>query len=422
MAASDDAKTGERADTAQSATNDTRLLLDAMRGLTGARSAEQVAQVVRHAARALVAADGASFVLKEGELCFYLDEDAIAPLWKGQRFPCSACISGWAMQHRQQVAIADVAEDARIPQELYRPTFVRSMVMTPVCSAAPVAAIGTYWAKPHQASARELQLLKDLADAAALALENAEMVRELERRVAARTEELTLANKELEGFAHVVAHDLRSPLSVVLGFATLIKEREVLPKVDPSNDHLAEVLKAGERMEAIISSLLTYSRLTRVMLHPMEVDLTELARDVVQKLSDKHPARRVELDFERNLRAYADPTLATILLTQLLDNAYRHTAKDVSARVELSQVQQGDEPVFCMKDNGCGIDPKHFDRLFLPFQRFEQQREVAGSGIGLATCARIVRRHGGRIWVESEKGKGASFFFTLGRRPPQVAS
>lgn len=396
-----------------------RLLLDTMRELVGCRSVEQVALIVRSAARRLVSADGATFVLKEGERVFYLDEDAIAPLWKGKRFEASECIGGFAMAARQQVSIADITGDARIPHEAYRPTFVRSLVMTPVQRDAPVAAIGTYWAAPHEASASELQLLQDLADAAALALENAGIVRDLERRVAARTEELQASHKELESFAHVVAHDLRSPLSVVLGFASLIKERGVLPPLDPANEHLAEILRAGERMEAIIGALLTYSRMTRVQLHPHDLDLSQLAADVIERLTDKQPERRVEVEIEPGLRAHVDPDLTEILLRQLLDNAFKFTPRDGSAKVRFGR--RPDSNTFFVADNGVGFDPKHMERLFLPFQRFDQQRDVAGSGIGLATCARIVRRHGGRIWAESEKGKGACFFFTLPPFPPQVA-
>lgn len=125
---------------------------------------------MRTAARQLTGAHGATFVLRDGDLCFYADEDAISPLWKGQRFPIGECISGWAMLNRQPAVVEDIRRDARIPQAAYAPTFVRSLVMTPVGAPEPVAAIGVYWAYPRRATAAELAALVSLAEATAVAL------------------------------------------------------------------------------------------------------------------------------------------------------------------------------------------------------------------------------------------------------------
>lgn len=130
--------------------------------LHGAGDVVEIGRIVRTAARRLVGADGATFVLSDGPYCFYEDEDAIAPLWKGQRFPKDHCVSGWAMMHGQTAVIGDVLADERVPVEAYAPTFVRSLAMTPVGSP-PVAAIGTYWARNHQATAVEVAALEDLA-------------------------------------------------------------------------------------------------------------------------------------------------------------------------------------------------------------------------------------------------------------------
>jgi len=147
------------------------LLADAVARLRQARDLMDVQLVVRSAARALVAADGATFVLLDGDQCYYVDEDSMSPLWAGQRFPAATCISGWAMLNRQSVVIPDIRFDARIPQEAYRPTFVRSLAMVPVRLADPVGAIGAYWATRHRATAEEIALLEELAVATAEALE-----------------------------------------------------------------------------------------------------------------------------------------------------------------------------------------------------------------------------------------------------------
>lgn len=139
--------------------------------LAEAATLEEVQRIVRTTARSMLAAHGATLVLLDGDLCYYADEDSMSPLWKGQRFPAATCISGWAMLNRQTVAIRDIRFDARIPQEAYRPTFVRSLVMAPILRPEPLGAIGCYWAVPHTASSDETAALESLASVAGEALE-----------------------------------------------------------------------------------------------------------------------------------------------------------------------------------------------------------------------------------------------------------
>jgi diguanylate cyclase (GGDEF)-like protein len=167
-------------------------LLGAVQELSLARSVGDVQAVVRVAARRLAEADGATFVLRDDDKCFYADEYAIAPLWKGQRFPLQACISGWAMLNRQPVAIEDIYSDPRIPHEAYRPTFVKSLVMVPIRRVDPLGAIGMYWASRHQPSEREIALAQALADSTAVAMEHVQVRGELKEAAAlAETDALT---------------------------------------------------------------------------------------------------------------------------------------------------------------------------------------------------------------------------------------
>jgi putative two-component system response regulator len=155
-------------------------LLAAIQHLSLARSLPEVQSIVRTAARRLTGADGATFVLRDGDDCFYADEDAISPLWKGQRFPTHTCISGWVMDHRQAVVIRDVYGDPRIPQDAYRPTFVQSLAIVPIRQYQPIGAIGNYWSAHHAASDEEVQVLQALADSTAVALENVRTYQQLE--------------------------------------------------------------------------------------------------------------------------------------------------------------------------------------------------------------------------------------------------
>ena len=177
------------------------LLIEVVQRLSLAQNLKEIMATVRSAARQLTGADGATFVLRDGDQCFYADEDAIGPLWKGQRFPLDSCISGWVMNNRTPVAIRDIYTDSRIPADAYRPTFVHSLAMVPIRTQSPVGAIGNYWATLHTPTEAELKLLQALADSTTVAMENVRVLQELEDRVRQRTEELEAANQELRAEA-----------------------------------------------------------------------------------------------------------------------------------------------------------------------------------------------------------------------------
>ena len=172
-------------------------LLHAVQELSLARSLPEIQTIVRTAARELTGCDGATFVLRDNGKCFYADEDAITPLWKGSRFPMEICISGWAMLNRDAAVIPDIYLDDRIPHEAYRPTFVKSLVMVPIRKLNPVGAIGNYWARERQPTPREVALLQALADSTSIAMENVQIYSELEDRVQDRTAALEYANDEI---------------------------------------------------------------------------------------------------------------------------------------------------------------------------------------------------------------------------------
>jgi diguanylate cyclase (GGDEF)-like protein len=172
-------------------------LLQAVQELSLARSLSDVQRIVRTAARELTGCDGATFVLRDNGSCYYADEDAIEPLWKGMRFPMEICISGWAMLHREAAVIPDIYLDPRIPHAAYRPTFVKSLVMVPIRRLDPVGAIGNYWGYERQPTEHDVSLLQALADSTSIAMENVRIYSELEERVRDRTAALEKANEEI---------------------------------------------------------------------------------------------------------------------------------------------------------------------------------------------------------------------------------
>ena len=389
-------------------------LVTAVQELSLARDLESVQAIVRHAARELTGADGATFILREGDQCYYADEEAIAPLWKGQRFPMSACISGWSMLNREAAVIEDIYADPRVPHDAYRPTFVKSLAMVPIRSLDPIGAIGNYWAEHHLPSEEEVKLLRALADTTAVALENVRVYADLERRVEERTAELAAVNKELETFSYSVSHDLRGPLRSIGGFSQLVLD-DYGAKLDENGQRFLNYINAAtKRMSELIDDLLKLSRVNRASLKREPLQLDKLAREVLEDLKAREPERHCEVEIADGLTAQGDARLVKVVLENLMGNAWKFTSKRADAHISLGQVQRKEGQAFFVQDDGAGFDPRYMDKLFVPFQRLHGESEFSGNGIGLATVQRIITRHGGRIWAESEEGRGATFYFTLG--------
>ncbi len=167
-------------------------------------------------------------------------------------------------------------------------------------------------------------------------------------------------------------------------------------------------------MAALIDDLLGLARITKAKIHRKRVDLTELARTVLAEIEARDPGHKVASHVADGLRVEADPGLVTVILENLLGNAWKFTAKKSEPRIEVGQQQQGTKMIFLVRDNGAGFEMEHAGRLFAPFQRLHLEAEFPGTGIGLATVQRIVSRHDGRVWAEAASGRGATFFFTLG--------
>ncbi len=236
---------------------------------------------------------------------------------------------------------------------------------------------------------------------------------ELEQRVRARTAQLEEANAELEAFSYSVSHDLRAPLRTVEGFSALLQDEHGGEFGEAAREDLGRVREATRRMNRLIDDLLSLSRMSRRDLTVVEVDLSSVAEEVLARLREADPLRRVDADVAPGCVAQADPGLADVLLENLLGNAWKFTGAREAARVEFGRVLRDGERVFYVRDNGVGFDPAQSNQLFAPFRRLHSEDAFPGTGIGLATVRRIVARHGGRIWAEAAPGEGATFYFTL---------
>ena len=238
---------------------------------------------------------------------------------------------------------------------------------------------------------------------------------ELEEQVQNLTSQLEATNQELQAFNFSVSHDLRAPLTIIDGFSKAVLEDFADDLPSEAKDYLQRIQKAGQRMIRLIDALLNLSRLGREPLTLEQTDLSAIARTIEQELRYIHPDRTgVTIRITDGITACGDRRLLRSVIENLLNNAWKYTARREQADIEFGSMEQEGKPVYFVRDNGAGFDMSYAGRLFTPFQRLHRSEEFEGTGIGLATVQRIIHRHGGRIWAEAEDGKGATFFFTLG--------
>ena len=235
---------------------------------------------------------------------------------------------------------------------------------------------------------------------------------ELEHLVSKRTAELQSSNRELEAFCYSVSHDLRAPLRSIHGFSqALMDDYEDLLDED-GKDHLQRVMRSANRMGTLIDDLLNLSRVSRCDLKPQPVDMSQVAKEI----TDEHLAEsdhKVSIDIQPDIQGYGDPVLIRVVLDNLIGNAIKYSSNIENAHISFGQDTQDDSPAFWVKDNGVGFDMQYAGKLFGAFQRLHRADEFEGTGVGLATVARVVHRHGGKIWAEAEVDNGACFYFTL---------
>jgi two-component system sensor histidine kinase/response regulator len=399
-----------------------RRLAGAVEGIAGVRDLAGLAGIVCAAARRLTGADGACLVLRDGETCRYVGEDAIGPLWAGRRFPLDASAAGWVIRHAAPLTLDDVADDPRVPPDLYEGTFVRGLCVVPVGRTQPLGAIGCYWAEPHRTRDEAVDLAQALADATAVGLANLDLIARLTEARAtaehlAQVKSLFLAN---------MSHEIRTPMNAILGLAHLLHRGTRDPD---QRDKLGKIAKAANHLLAILNDILDFSKIDagRLELEECDVDLAAVLAHAAALVADEARAKGLELAVHLDPALTADPMLRgdptrlTQLVLNYLANAVKFTERGTIA-LEAGIVTDGPDArlVRCaVRDTGPGIDPADQGRLFDAFEQLDPSttRRHGGTGLGLAINRRLAERMGGAVGVQSRPGAGSTFWFTarLGR-------
>ncbi|MFL5812540.1 MAG: PAS domain S-box protein [Bdellovibrionia bacterium] len=224
---------------------------------------------------------------------------------------------------------------------------------------------------------------------------------------------LSAANKELEAFSYAVSHDLRAPLRGVDGFSQALMEDYGDRLDEEGKDYLKRVRAGVQRMGKLIDDLLNLSRLTRGQMRIGDLDLSKMAREIIEELRERDPSRKVDVKIQEGLVSRGDSGLLGAALENLLSNAWKFSSKNPQARIEFGATELNGELVYFVRDNGAGFDMAYADKLFGAFQRLHHADDFQGTGVGLATVRRVIHRHGGRIWVDAKEGQGATFYFTI---------
>ena len=265
----------------------------------------------------------------------------------------------------------------------------------------------------------DLQILTQLGGLAAVAIENARLLATLELRVAQRTQDLEISNRELEAFSYSVSHDLRAPLRAIAGFSEILNSQYTLRLDDQGRRCLERITAGVQRMAELIDDLLGLARVSRADITRLHIDLSAIALAVVNRQRERHAGRDISVTIDPAVRAAADPRLLEVVLDNLLENAFKFTGTRPQTQIHFGSREINGERVYFVSDNGVGFDPTYAANLFGVFQRLHSVNEFPGTGVGLAIVQRIIHRHGGRVWAEATVNHGATFFFTLS---PALAS
>ncbi|MBI5617057.1 MAG: PAS domain S-box protein [Gammaproteobacteria bacterium] len=387
-------------------------LTEAVGEMAGVRTLPELLAIVCRATRSIIGCDGATVVLRDEEQCHYVGEDAITPLWQGQRFLLAQRVSGRVMERGEPDIIEDTAGHPDVPEEAYGHTFVRALSIVPVGRPTASGALGCYWARPHRASPEELRLQRALADAAAIGLANLELIARLEK---ARLEAERYAQAK-SAFLANMSHEIRTPLHGVLAFAQ-IGQRDSAR--EPRTEQMfRRILESGRMLLGIIDDVLDFSKIEagKLDVESIAVQPRQVALESVElfraQAEDKGLVLAARFADDLPAACLADPLRLRQILTNLLSNALKFTSR---GEVTLTVARAGAMLSFRVADTGTGMSAEQLTQIFEPFRQGDSSttRRYGGSGLGLTICRQLAALMGGEIRVESRPGEGSTFDLRL---------
>lgn len=414
-------KTGYLLPDTSTYTGTVKSLILAIQQLSLSRNIEEVMSIVRRNARKISGADGATFVLRENDMCYYAEEDAISPLWKGQRFPMHSCISGWAMLHRQSVVIENIYNDNRIPVDAYRPTFVKSLVMVPIRSIDPIGAIGTYWAHQHAPSEEEVVMLQSLADITAVSIENINIYNDLENRVKERTSELIDSlkrEKEMSAarthFFSMASHEFKTPLTNILLSTSLLENYNNEGKYSEERaKHLKKISSSSKQLSGIVNDFLSAEKIeqgkTEILYEPFNIQ--EFTAEVIGQMENAlKKGQEIRYSHSGDTSVIQVKNILYNVLMNLLSNASKYSGEDQPVEVFIQVIDKA--ITIQVKDHGIGIPEEDQPHIFSSFFRAANTTCIPGTGLGLQIVKRYMELLNGSIHFTSQKNEGAVFTVT----------
>ena len=414
------------------------LLNNAERGLASMMDLRSAVQAVTDAGTQIIGAKFGAFFYNvtddKGE-SLMLHTLSGAPRSAFEQFgnPRATKLFGPTFRGEPPILIDDVTKDPRYGHQ--GPHFgmpaghpsVRSYLSVPVVSRSGEVIGGLFFGHPLPGvfTERSKRMMEGMAAQAAITIDNARLYdavnklnAQLEDRVQRRTQQLQAANDELEAFSYSVSHDLRSPLNTINGFSQLLLKSDGAQLSEKGKHYLERIQASSTKMGALIDGLLSLAKLSKVTLTRSDVDLTSMSCKLVEELRDPEPDRVVEINIQAGLKINGDPDMVTVIMQNLIGNAWKYSSKTPQARIEIgSETTAEGVPCIFVRDNGAGFDMAYAEKLFEVYQRLHSDTEFAGMGIGLANVKRVIERHGGRIWAHAAPGEGATFRFTLDAVP-----
>lgn len=397
-------------------------LLVAARDLATVRDVATIAGITCAAARELTAADGTTFVLREGDRCVCVDERGLAPLWKGRAFPLASSVSGWVMTNAEAAVIPDVFGDRRVPLEVCSATPVRSVVVVPLGTTEPIATLGAYWISPHQPSDDEVAVLKMLAASAALALDNARLYQDLHRAVQSERDArlaAEAARRAKDELLTLVAHELRQALHASLAAVRVLAQVHASSATSSTlagtNAPHEVVHRQLEQMSRLVDDLVDAAGVVygHVDLSLEAVHVSSLIQQVTDAMQPIMNERKLQFTVVPPVRPVwirADAGRIQQVLMNVLMNAAQYT--DSGGVVQMTVHCSEGFVTTTVRDNGRGIEPALLPHIFELFTRGASDR--AGVGVGLSVARRLVELHQGRLEVRSAgPGLGSEFIIVL---------